>query len=84
MKNENKYAKKWYERYHAIAIGCIILSISLVIMLLYFLLIKNLFDVIVICVILSMCLFSSVAAFISFIKCKQIKKDIDNNKYKND
>lgn len=84
MKNENKYAKKWYERYHAIAIGCIILSISLVIMLLYFLLIENLFDVIVICVILSMCLFSSVAAFISFIKCKQIKKDIDNNKYKNE
>ncbi len=84
MKNENKYAKKWYERYHTIAIGCIILSISLVIMLLYFLLIDNLFDVIVICVILSMCLFSSVAAFIAFIKCKQIKKDIDNNKYKNE
>ena len=79
MKNKDNYAKKWYERYLTITIGCIILSISLVIMLLYFLLIENLFDVIVICVILSMCLFSSVAAVIAFIKCKQIKKDIDSN-----
>ena len=83
MKNENKYAEKWYERYLTITIGCIILSISLVIMLLYFLLIEKLFDVIVICIILSMCLFSSVAAVIAFIKCKQIKKDTENNKHKN-
>ena len=83
MKNENKYAEKWYERYLTITIGCVILSICLVIMLLYFLLIDKLFDVIVICVILSMCLFSSVAAVIAFIKCKKIKKDTENNKHKN-
>ena len=82
MKNENKYAKKWYERYHTISIGCIILSISFVIMFIYFLLIENLFDKKVICFFLIMCLLSSVAAVIAFIKCKQIKKDIDKNRDK--
>ena len=43
MKNKDKYAKKWYERYLTIAIGCTILSISYIIMLMYFLLIKKIF-----------------------------------------
>lgn len=79
MKNQNKYAEKWYDRYLTIAIGCIILSIIFVIMLLYFLLIENLFDKIVICFFVIMILFCSVAAVIAFIKCKQIKRDIDKN-----
>lgn len=79
MKNEKKYAEKWYERYLTIAIGFIILSISSIIMLIYFLIIESLFDKIVIFVILSICLFSGVASVIAFIKCKQIKNDINKN-----
>lgn len=81
MKNENKYAKKWYERYLTIKIGCIILSISFVIMFLYFLLIEHIFDKILISFSLIMSLFSGIAAVIASIKCKQIKKDIANNKH---
>ena len=76
MKNEKKYAEKWYKRYREVAIGYITLSISFIIRLLYFLLIKNLFDVIVIFFFLIMILFSSVAAIIAFIKCKKIKMEI--------
>lgn len=77
MKNQNKYAEKWYEQYLTIAIGCTILSVSFVIMLIYFLLTLNFYDKIVSCFLLIMCLFSSIAAVIAFIKCKQIKKDIN-------
>ena len=79
MKMEKKYAEKWYRRYREIAIGCIILSISFIIMLCFFLLIEKLFDIIFICFFLIMCLFSSVAAVIAFIKCKQIKREILEN-----
>lgn len=78
MKNK-KYAEKWYMRYREIEIGCIILNISFVIILLYFLLIEKFFDIILICFFLIMCLFSSVMAISAFIKCKQIKHDINNN-----
>lgn len=77
MKNQNKYAKKWYERYLTIAIGCTILSVSFVIILIYFLLILNFYDKILACFLLIMCLFSSIASVIAFIKCKQIKNDIN-------
>lgn len=72
-----KYAEKWYRRYRELAIGCTILSISFIIMLFYFLLIENFYDIVIICFFLIMCLFSSIAAVIEFIKCKQIKNDIN-------
>lgn len=84
MKNENqsKYTEKWYSRYLTLTIGCFILSISTIIMLIYFLIIENLFDKVVISFFLIMCLFFSIATIFAFIKCKQIKKDIDKNKHK--
>jgi len=79
MKNKDKYAKKWYERYLTIAIGCTILSISYIIMLMYFLLIEKFFDKVLICFFLIMLLFFIIATIFAFIKCKRIKKDIDSN-----
>lgn len=77
MKKQNKYAEKWYERYFTIAIGCTLLSVSFVIMLIYFLLILNFYDKIVTCFLLIMCVFLSITAVIAFIKCKQIRNDIN-------
>lgn len=79
MKNQNKYVGKWYDRYLTIAIGCAILSISTIIMLIYFLVIEKFFDKVVICFFLIMFLFFIIATIFAFIKCKQIKKDIDNS-----
>ena len=77
MKNENKYVEKWYSRYLMLAIGCIVLNFITIIMLIYFLMIDKLFDKVVICFFLVMCLFFSNATIFAVIKSKQIKKEIN-------
>ena len=77
MKNENKYVEIWYSRYLMLAIGCIVLNFITIIMLIYFLMIDKLFDKVVICFFLVMCLFFSIATIFAVIKCKQIKKEIN-------
>ena len=71
MKNEKEYAEKWYRRYREIAIGFVILSISLIILLLYFLLILKFFNIKFICFFLIMCLFSSGVAIDKYINLKR-------------
>ncbi len=73
---KNKYAEKWYSRYHTIANGCSIMCICTIIILIYFLLIEKLFDKVLICFLIGLFLFFCIITIFVFRKCKKIKKDI--------